>query len=518
MAHCSPFADTLVTDSCPEKEVIILGGGLAGLAAAVVLAEENFQVTVVERRPFLGGRASSYPIPPSQQARIGAAPGNNNLEQDGMSTIDPTGPDAPNDRESYVDNCQHILLKCCTNLLDFYRRLGVGQWITFFESFTFLDPEGKPAILKGSRWPAPFHLMPSFFSFHPLGWREKVWVAYALWCMLRERRQLHTLDPMTMHDWLRSHRQSSRAIDAFWRPVLVSALNEEIERASARYGIKVFLDGFLDHAQAFHMGVPRVPLSRLYTEPCLAYLQEKNCRVAMRHTVVGIDVEHSKVTGIRLSNGSRLEGDYYLSTVPPEVLVNLLPVSLTAKSEYFGLLRRFESSPITSICLWFDRPITELEHTAILGHEIQWLFRRKDLNREGTANHSEYVALVISASRNLLGLGPQDIVRRALDDLRIVLPASAQASLLHSVVLKEPFATFSCKAGCDAYRLDQKSPLENFFVAGDWTKTDWPPTMEGAVRSSYRSAELILEAEGISRKCLIPDLPANAISRWFSGR
>ncbi len=499
-----------------KKEVVILGGGLAGLAAAVVLADESFQVTVVERRPFLGGRASSYPVPHSQRLASTNSSNTGTFLPDEEEKEDLAGRTPQIDSGTYIDNCQHILLKCCTNLLDFYRRLSVDQLITFYDRFTFLGEHGRLAILKGNNLPAPFHLFFSFVQFHPLGWRDKLAVAHALWCMVRERHQLKELDRITMLEWLEKHRQTRGAIEVFWRPVLVSALNEQIEIASARYGVKVFLDGFLNHPKAFHMGVPRVPLAKLYTEPCMEYLDGKGCQVHLRRSAVGIEIKNSRVAGILMSDGTRLEGDYYLSSVPPEVLVKLLPAPLVEGSEYFSKLRRFESSPITSIYLWFDRQVTDLENSAILGYEIQWLFRRNDERRTVDQKNHEYLALVVSASRKLLPLSPKEIISLALADLRAVLPASNHANLLHSVVLKEPFATFSCRAGCDEYRLEQKSPLENFFVAGDWTRTDWPPTMEGAVRSSYRCAELILEAEGKTRRLTQPDLPSSGLIRWLS--
>ena len=235
----------------------------------------------------------------------------------------------------------------------------------------------------------------------------------------------------------------------------------------------------------------------------------------MRETAVAIEVESSKVSGILMSNGTRVTGDYYLSSVPPEVLAKLLPAQCVEGSRYFSNLRRFEFSPITSIYLWFDRNITDLENSAILGHEVQWLFRRNDERHLAGQKEHEYFALVVSASRKLLTLSPGEIVHLALRDLREVLPSSHQAQLLHSVVLKEPFATFSCRAGCDEYRLDHSTPLENFFVAGDWTRTAWPPTMEGAVRSSYRCAELILAAEGRAVSLIRPDLPPSGLMRWL---
>jgi squalene-associated FAD-dependent desaturase len=497
-----------------KKEVTILGGGLAGLAAAVVLSDQGLQVTLVERKPFLGGRASSYPVPNSHRISFPASA----AAPDALP-VDPSNeeqmPPAPATL-TLIDNCQHVLLRCCTNLLDFYQRLGVDAGIRFFDRYVFLSDQGRLAYLKSSRLPAPFHLLPSFAGFGPLDWKDKLAVAYALFCMLRAQDRLEELDRVTMLSWLRRHRQTARAIENFWRTVLVSALNEDIEVASARYGLKVFLDGLLRHPRAFHMGVPVVPLKKLYTEPCMNFLSARGGKAKLRTSVTRIQVEGSKVVGVLLSDGNRLVTDYYVSGLPPDQLLRLLPEELLAGSEYFRNLRRFQSSPITSICLWFDRQVTDLDYAALLGHQIQWIFRKGLNPGDASQQNGEYLALVVSASRKLLTLGRKEIIDLALNDLHSVLPSSRKAQLLHGVVIKEPHATFSCQAGCDDYRLDQQSPLENLFVAGDWTRTGWPPTMEGAVRSSYRCAELILSAEGRAMDLLQPDLPAMGFSGWLS--
>jgi uncharacterized protein with NAD-binding domain and iron-sulfur cluster len=186
------------------------------------------------------------------------------------------------------------------------------------------------------------------------------------------------------------------------------------------------------------------------------------------------------------------------------------------RSQYFARLRCFETSPITAIYLWLDREVTDLEYAAPLGREIQWIFNKGPRAKPGGRESEHHLGIVISASKKLLSLGRRQIVDMALQDLRELLPAAREATLRNSLVIKEPFATFSCRTGCDEIRPAQKSPLENFFVAGDWTQTGWPPTMEGAVRSGYRCAELILQAEGVKGRLVQPDLPAQGLARWLS--
>jgi zeta-carotene desaturase len=280
--------------------------------------------------------------------------------------------------------------------------------------------------------------------------------------------------------------------------------------------LKVFLDGLLNHRESFHMGVPTVPLEKLYTEPCLKLIARRGDQVRLRCSAARIEVEGSRVQRVLLNDGTWLTGDYYLSSLPPQDLLKLLPADVIESLDYFKRLGWFESSPITSVYLWYDRHVTTLENAVLLGREIQWFFNKTPRSPDGNRPNGQHLGLVVSASRKLLRMSRSEILDIALRDLEAVLPSTRQARLMRTVVMKEPFATFSCRAGCDIFRVDQKSPLENFFVAGDWTRTGWPPTMEGAVRSSYRCAELILEAEGTPRKLLQPDLPTQSLPRWVA--
>jgi len=471
---------------------------------------------VLERRPFLGGRAASYPIPRvSSQSRDFPSPTAGPSTDEVVADVPiPAGLEPPlrySGRE-FVDNCQHVLLRCCTNLLDFYRRLDVEGHIVFYDRYLFLDEKGRQAILCGSRLPAPLHLVPSFLRFTPLGWKDRLKVAYAFFCMLRQQDLLQELDRVTMLQWLQQHGQSDGAIERFWRVILVSALNEEIEFASARYGMKVFLDGMLRNRTAFHIGVPVVPLSQLYTEPSVRFLAARGGSVQLRSSATQMEIETGRIRSILLANEAPVTGDYYVSTLPPEGLLRLLPEQYVQTGSDFSSLGEFQHSPITAIYLWFDREVTHLNHAALLGKDIQWIFNKKTAMGEG----NNCLGLVVSASRRLLSLSRSEILEIALSDLKDVIPSVASARLQDSVVIKEPFATFSCRAGCDVLRHDQRTALTNLFIAGDWTNTGWPPTMEGAVRSGYRCAELILEAEGRKVSIQRPDLATEWMPRWIS--
>jgi squalene-associated FAD-dependent desaturase len=445
--------------------VVVIGGGLAGLSASIALADHGLRVTLLEKNPRLGGRATSYRLPSGE----------------------------------YIDNCQHVTLRCCTNLEDFYRRAGVENKIRYYDELLFSDSKGLRGTIKPSWLPAPFHLTPSFAGFPLLSLNDKLSIARAMLRILRAGGSPKTAAGMTMLDWLRQQRQTTSAIDRFWRVVLVSALNEELDRTDAKYGISVFWKAFLSNSKAFGMGVPAVPLADLYT-PCSDLIQKNGGEVRTRCSAGEICVANGRVVGIHLEAGGEVTGDYYVATLPFDRLLKVL------SGPEFACLGNLSVSPITSVHLWFDRVVMSEPFVTSMDQTIQWVF-----NRGG-----QYVQIVISASHRLSSLSQQEIVdicRRELGDL---LPATEKAQLIRSVVVRENAATFSPAPGCDALRPPQKTSIGNLFLAGDWTQTGWPATMESAVRSGYLAAEEILALEGKAVSLVQPELPANGVAQWFA--
>jgi squalene-associated FAD-dependent desaturase len=429
-------------------KVLIAGGGLAGLSAAAALGGSGFDVELFESRPFLGGRATSYPLPTGE---------------DGETEV--------------VDNCQHILLRCCVNLLDFYQRLGVRDRIKFYRELYFLEPGGHLSVLSRGRLPAPFHFTGAFLRMHFLSRRDKTGIFRALFAMRRERTRRKDLERISMLDWLLQKRQTPHAIDRFWRQVLVSAVNEDLDRMAAIHGFQVFWQGFLARPDAYEMGVPSVPLARLYEVE--SWSRIGNVRIHLRNPVERIDEDGFTVAG------ERKTADHYICALPFERLTS---VGLTAP--------KLDHSPITGVHLWFDREITTLPHATLLDRTMQWMF-----NKEG----GRYLQLVVSASRDLTSLSRNEIVEIAIGDLRLYFPRVREAVLLKSHVVKEQRATFSPAPETEALRQTAKSGLPNVFLAGDWTRTGWPATMEGAVRSGYLAAEGVAQAAGKPARFLIAD-------------
>lgn len=436
--------------------VLVLGGGLAGLSSALALGQSGHQVTLLESRPYPGGRACSYPLPADESGEV-------------------------------IDNCQHILLKCCVNLIDFYQRLGVLDRIHFQTEFYFIEPGGRISIFRRGVLPAPLHFSEAFASLRFLNLRDKLGVARAMLALRRERHTRAGLDSITMLDWLREKRQTTRAIERFWRQILVSAINEELDRMAASHGFQVCWLGFLAAADSYEMGIPDLPLSQLYSAE--RWQAAPSVELRFRHPVRRIIFEQGRVAGVK-TGSETLSADHYISALPFHVLPAVAP-ELTL--DYTA----FESSPITGIHLWFDRPVTTLPHATLLDRTIHWMYNK----REG-----RYLTLVISASRSLIPLSRQEVIGLALRELAEFLPAVRQAKLEKAHVVKEARATFSARPGLEEQRPIQQTAIPNFSLAGDWTRSGWPSTMEGAVRSGYLAAEHAAESLGAPARFLLPDI------------
>lgn len=423
------------------------------MAASAALGGEGHEVHLLEARNFLGGRATSWPVSGDTEV---------------------------------IDNAQHVLLKCCVNLLDLYSRLGVGDKIRFHKEFFFLEPGGRTSVLKRGLLPAPAHFAESFLRLKFLNLADKIGIALAMNSIPRERHR-EDLDRITMLQWLQEKRQSSQAIERYWRQVLVSAINEELDRMAASHGFQVFWLSMIARPDSYEMGVPDVPLRDLYDEQSLI----RNAGVHLHHrsAVERIEVEAGRVTGV-IASGEKWTADHYVSCLPFEKLSQLMP-DLPVE---WGA---FSHSPITGIHLWFDRQVTDLPHATLLDRNIQWLFNKHE---------GRYLQLVVSASRNMTNMPRQEIIDLAVRELAEFFPLVRGAKLEKAQVIKEVRATFSAAPGLEEKRPAAETPIGNFFVGGDWTRSGWPATMEGAVRSGYLAAEAVTRAAGDARVFLLPDV------------
>lgn len=476
----------------------MVGGGLAGLSSAVALAEAGWRVRLLEKRPHLGGRATSYTLP------------------DG----------------SEIDNCQHVTLGCCTNLADFYRRVGAEDKIRFYGRLYFADAYGTVSTIEASPLPPPLHMAPSFLLFGGLTLADKRAIAKALLTIARAGGEPDGIDGLSMQEWLERQRQTPGAIARFWRVVLVSALDEELRRTDARYGIDVFWKGFLASREGYRVGIPSVPLAKLY-DGCRDFIERQGGEVRVRCGVRRIRVEGDRFAAAELEDGSEVAADACVLAVPHDVAAGLLASSAGENSASLAQdLHQIKVAPITGVHLWFDRTVMTEPFLTLLDHTTQWIFNKSALlgenkaaprgdaaTDEATPGEGQYLQLVISASYDLVPKSRQEIIALCLRELGEVLPATKTAQLLKGTVVKEVSATFSPEPGVDRFRPGAaESGIRKLFLAGDWTSTGWPATMEGAVRSGYLAAESLLTEFGQPRKYLRADLPPEGLCKLWAGR
>jgi squalene-associated FAD-dependent desaturase len=469
-----------VSAAAATRSVAIVGGGLAGLSAGCALADCGFRVTLFERRPYLGGRASSY-------------------EHPGTGEV--------------VDNCQHVLLGCCTNLIDLYRRFNSEDKIRWFDRLTFLEPGGRQSQIGPSFLPAPLHTAPSFLMASALSLADKVGISRAMLAMAGAPLEDTSEDFLS---WLKRHGQTPAAIERFWKVVLVSALNEDLDRMSVHYAAQVFRESFLKSAAAGKMGVPTVPLTELYSAGA-DYIRERGGEVSLRCSIESIEEDEE---GVRLRAAvQEFTADAAILAVPYFLLPKMLPAGAAGEA-LSRQAQSLESSPITGIHLWFDREITDLDHAVLLDRTIQWMFHKSRLldrhrNNGGAPSAGSYVELVVSSSKSLVEKSRGEIIDMALKELIEFFPRAGEAKLVKSTVIKEVHATYSALPLSDQYRPAAKTPWSRIFLAGDWTATGWPATMEGAVRSGYKAAEELAKSFGEGQSFLRPDLPASGLMRLF---
>ena len=467
--------------------MIVIGGGLAGLSAGVALAEAGWRVRLFEQRPFLGGRATSYWLPDGE----------------------------------HVDNCQHVTFGCCTNLEDFYRRVGVAEKIKFFDRLVLQDPQGRRGSLHAGILPAPMHLMGSFLTFAPLSVRDKLAIGRGMLAIFQskgEPEELQSARPVSMQEWLKSKGQTPQAIERFWRAVLVSALSEELDRIDARYGLQVFWKSVLATRKGYLMGVPVVELGALY-EQCRTSIEGKGGEVNLRAPLRGLKFEGNQLKSVIFDEGREEVAEAVVLALPHSVLDELLPEEVKRRNPGLGQISKIQDAPITGVHFWFDREVMSEPFLTLLETTTQWIFNKSMLRagQNGTAKEKgQYLQLVISASYELLEKPRQEIIDLCLAEVRQALPLAGAANLLKATVIKEAAATFSPQPGVDGWRPTQQTSVKGMFLAGDWTATGWPATMEGAVRSGYLAAEAVLRAAGTPREFLRPDLAPDGLAGILS--
>ncbi len=465
-----------------KRSVAIVGGGLAGIAAALQLAEADCRPIIIESRRILGGRATSFVDPRSGEV---------------------------------IDNCQHVLMGCCTNLIDLYDRLGVLDTIDWHRELYWTHDHGEVDCVKAGWLPAPFHLASSFARMGVLQRSERKQIRRAMWRMIRLGSKGRLIwSNRTFAQFLSDCRQDESTIRKFWNAVIVSACNLDIDRVNAAHAIQVFQEGFLGNRWSYTMGLATVPLVELYGS-VMTTLQAAGGEVHLGRSARAIAYDGRRISGVVTSDGF-IEAAAVISAVPFHRLNKLVSDTMRTADARLGALDQFEFSPILGVHLWFDQPIMDLPHMILTAGGVHWLFN-KGIDDQGR----QYLHAVISAADEWMPLDEGEIISRVVKDIHTALPKSIGLKPVHVRSIKEKQATFAATLEAEQIRPSAAASyvgtrgggIENLFLAGDWCDTGWPATMEGAVRSGYAAAAAITGVGGV-----VEDVPAGRFARWLGLR
>ena len=442
------------------REALVVGGGIAGIAAACDLADAGVCVTLVEKRPFLGGRSYSW-------------------------TDEGTGLE--------VDNGQHVFLGCCTAYQAFLDRLGV-RGLTRLQkrlNVRVIDKVWGESVLRASALPAPAHLLPSLLRFRPLSPAEKLLAAYAFAQVRSLDRAAHPeLDSVSLEEWLLSKRQSKHAIQSLWNLVIQPTLNDDISRVSADLGLMVFQEGFLRSRTGANVGWANVGLSTLLGDAARRYIESRGGEVRLGAGLDGVEVENGSVERAWIA-GEERRADTYVLALPPNALLDTLPATVR-DAPFFSRTRRLGTSPIVNVHLWYDRTVWDGKFAAFLNTPLQWAFNKSKL--WGQEGDGQYIDISLSGAHEFIDLPTSEIVPMFRKEMDALFPRARGAELARALVVKQRDATFAAAPGTAALRPSQRTPISNLFLAGDWTDTGWPATMESAVRSGRLAVREALAA------------------------
>lgn len=442
------------------EEVLVIGGGLAGLSAGCELADRGHKITLVERKPYLGGRACSF-----FHRGVGEE----------------------------VDIGQHVFMRCCSAYLNFLERIGAEDLVCLQPRLSVVvrSPDGRMGQIRGSSLPGALSLLPSLLRSPFLRGREKLDIGRAMLQILRTDRRREELTTTTVDDWLGLTARGA-PVRRFFDFLILPTLNDHPENVSASMGLMVLKEAFLKSHGA-DIGYPRVGLSQLAAEAAY-YIQERGGQVFLNRGAKSLLVEDGRLRGAELSDGQVLAVDFLISAIPPSALLKLLPREWR-EHPFFAQTEKLRWNPIVNLHLWLDRPVMDRDFIAFWDSPAQWIFNRSQIScRAGPGQH---LSVSLSGAWRYIDMKPGQIFRLLLAELSQLLPRIPRAEVENYLVVKQREATISLAPGMEQYRLPHQTPLENLFLAGDWTDVGWPSTMEGAVRSGLACAREALT----DRKC-----------------
>ena len=439
---------------------LVLGGGLAGIAAALQLAESGWNVTLVEARASLGGRVFSFRDPGSSRE---------------------------------VDNGQHVIVGACSNLIAFLERLGVMEnWhLQKRLDVPVYDRAGRLGRLSGIPLPAPGHLLLALLRYPHIGVADKLRAVRGLVAAWRIDRSTPELDDITFHAWLRERGQTERSILNLWNVLIEGTLNDDIRDVSAAMGLMIIQEGLLRGRHNANVGYPCVPLSDAIDRPAARKLDELGVSRLTGRTVRQINTNPDlSVRSVTVNDGDEIVADVYISALPFWILPGIIPDNLVNQKP-FSTITGLRTSPIVNVHLLYDRHVMDEEFCYIIGSPLQWIFNHSAI-RQDTSTPEQALTVSISAAWSHIDNQRAEIVETIAAEMRDTFPGAARAELKNAVVVKQRNATFRCTPGAGSLRPGPTTASPNLFLAGEWTDTGWPSTMEGAVISGYNAVAAVM--------------------------
>ncbi len=444
----------------PSPDVIIVGAGFAGLSAGTLLADRGATVTVLDARPQLGGRATAFV-----------------------------------DRHTgeLVDNGQHVLFGCYWETLDFLRRIDALGNVRMQPSMevAYLDTDGRRSVLRCPALPSPLNLLAAVLDWDAMPWRDRVAAMKLAGPLHRARRELlqtgkvSAVPPGTVTEWLAAHGQRRRLRDWLWEPLAVAALNQSPDLAAAAPFVRVLAQMFGPDPTAASLVLPLKPLHQMYAEPARDFILARGGTVRL-NALARVVVEHGVVRGVEV-RGERIDAPHVVLAVPWFALRTVFGPGPPRELEpVIAAASATDSMPIVTVNLWYDRRVMDEVFVGLPGREMQWVFDKR-LAFGGDASH---LSLVSSGATRLAALAAEELTSLAAAEIEQALPRARGATLVRATVIREKQATFSLAPG-QPVRPGAGTLVEGLHLAGDWTDTGLPGTIESAVVSGHAAANRI---------------------------
>ena len=456
----------------PTRTVVIIGGGIAGLAAAVRLIQLGIKPIVLEKRPFLGGRAYSF--------------------KDAETGIE-------------IDNGQHVFIGACDQFQKYIFDIGASDQIALDERIDFpILKRGKTSWLKARKLPGLLSNLSALLGYRHVSTIGKLRILWGLLSIKLTRLNPNSHpesyhDLTTFDDWLRDHWQNKETIQNFWNLIILPSLNDDITAVSAHTGISLFKVALLGSSRNPAMGIPLTGLSTLVGDNARAFIEARGGEVRTGVDVESLHIADGAIKGVRTAGGELIEGEAVISAVPATAMTQLIPGDAYGPDDFFTPAESVRSAPIVAVHIWYDRPVLPENFVAVLDSPLQWIFNDTELktqSRDTGTGGTQHIVISLSGAWEWQDRSKSELRDIFIAEMENVFPAARSASVDRFTVVKMLEATFRVTPGSRKSRLSQRTPLPGFYLAGDWTDTGWPSTMESAVRSGNLAAGYIADNIG----------------------